>query len=654
MKVPFLRSIGAKLFGLIVICMVMAVLGVSLQNHGYFRTYLDIQIADDMVRQAQESANSVEGVVENWTGQIALIMHNLDRQERSQWPDLAQGFIASNRELVAFEVFGDGDAGVESRAFAWTANGEEEKRFDDKDPKEVAGQLQSLTSTWVKDLKAKGEAKRKMFLRSDAVALHVPLLSIAIPFEAKTGGARLWAVLTVWQTRLAAALPKSPQIETFMIDNDGTVFASQVVAAVLEGRSLKDAELTRVALKGDAPYGFRKITTSGKESLGAYYSLDGLGMSIVMERDARQAYAAVDSVVKRTALWAWLFVLVSILLSYFVASGMTKNIRLVAQSTQKVAGGDFENLTMPKSRDEIGGLGQSVQYMAKQIQGLLKESVEKARMATELDTAHMVQKTFIPDQSIDCGTLKITGRHQTASECGGDWWGHFNLSPGVDFLCIADATGHGVPAALITAMVYSSTTIIAQSNVQRGDATLSPIAVLQQINSLLWLAGHGRLTMTFMAAIIDSNKGEVTIANAGHNFPAVIPRDVEDERLAKKEDSMRRRYKQLIARGGILGMYETLVATEKSFTLKKGDKILFYTDGMTECKGADGNAWGLLGLNKTLAELADGSIDDMKKGLIETVLAYNGAAPLADDITVVVAELLDEGVAHHAPVRRSA
>ena len=95
MKVPFLRSIGAKLFGLIVICMVMAVLVLSLQNHGYFRTYLDTQIADDMVRQAQEAGNSVEAVVENWTGQIALTMHTLDRQERSLWPELAQSFVPS-------------------------------------------------------------------------------------------------------------------------------------------------------------------------------------------------------------------------------------------------------------------------------------------------------------------------------------------------------------------------------------------------------------------------------------------------------------------------------------------------------------------------------------------------------------------------------
>lgn len=648
MKVPFLRSIGAKLFGLIMICMVMAVLGVSLQNHGYFRTYLDTQIADDMVRQAQEAGNSVEAVIENWTGQIALTMHGLDRQDRAQWPEFAQGFVASNRELVAFEVFEDGASGLESKVFAWTPNGEEEKRFDDKDPKALAGKLQELTGGWVKELKGKDTAGRRMFLKNVAPALGAPLLSISIPFEAKADGSRLWAALTVWQTRLAAALPKSQQIESFMVDQDGKVFVSQAVQAVVEARSLKDSELTRAALSGDAPYGFRKLERQdGNASLGAYCSLANLGMSIVMERDARQAYLAVDSILKRTALWVWLFVLVSVLLSYFVASGMTKNIRLVAQSTQKVAGGDFEGLTMPKSRDEIGGLGQSVQYMAKQIQGLLKDSVEKARMATELDTAHMVQKTFIPDQSIDCGKLKITGRHQTASECGGDWWGHFNLAPGLDFLCIADATGHGVPAALITAMVYSSATIIAQ-NVKRSQAKLSPIDVLQQVNSLLWLAGNGRLTLTFLAAVIDSNTGEVTIANAGHNFPAVIPRREDDERLAKREDAVRRRYKQLIVRGGILGMYEAAVATEKSFHLKPGDKLLFYTDGMTECKGADGNAWGLLGLNKALTQLADAPIDDMKRGLIETVLAFNGAAPLADDVTVVVAEWPEQAEAVRA------
>ncbi len=653
MEVPFFRSIGAKLFGLIVICMVMAVLGVSLQNHGYFRTYLDTQIADDMVRQAQEAANSVESVVENWTGQIALTMHNLDRQDRAQWNDLAQSFVASNRELVAFEVLEETPKGVDSRVFAWTATSEEEKRFDDKDPKQLATDLQTKTLVWVKTLA--GTNKEKLLLRNDAPDLHVPILSLAIPFEAKTGAGRLWAVLSVWQTRLAAALPKSGQIESFMVDNQGRVFASQVVAAVVEGKSLKDSELAKTALSGDAPFGFRKIERAGgNDSLGSYYTLATLGLIIVMERDARQAYMAIDSIVKRTALWAWMFVLISVLLSYFVASGMTKNIRLVAQSTQNVAGGNFENLTMPRSRDEIGGLGQAVQYMAQQIQHLLKESVEKARMATELDTAQMVQKTFIPDQSIDCGTLKITGRHQTASECGGDWWGHFNLSPGVDFLCIADATGHGVPAALITAMVYSSATVIAQGNKKRGNATLSPTAVLEQINSLLWLAGNGRLTMTFMAAVIDSNKGEVIIANAGHNFAAVIPRSVDDERLSKKEDAARRRYKQLIVRGGILGMYEGLTASEKTFPLKTGDKILFYTDGMTECKGADGNAWGLLGLNKALTALADGPIDDMKKGLIETVLKYNGTAPLADDITVVVAEVLGQVAAQPELERKSA
>src|SRR5690606_15173135 len=106
--------------------------------------------------------------------------------------------------------------------------------------------------------------------------------------------------------------------------------------------------------------------------------------------------------------------------------------------------GNFDLRLASASQDEIGALSQSFNVMSEKIRGLIQESMEKVRMEGELAIASTVQQTLIPPPDFKNENLEIRSHYQSASECGGDWWGFFGVGDRVAVF-IADATGHGLP-----------------------------------------------------------------------------------------------------------------------------------------------------------------------------------------------------------------
>ena len=124
-------------------------------------------------------------------------------------------------------------------------------------------------------------------------------------------------------------------------------------------------------------------------------------------------------------------------------------------ATQRIAEGNFETKVEIPSSDEIGALSDSFNFMSDEITRFMGEMKEKARLENEVKVAQLVQSSFFPNDDITIGPVDISAFYQPASECGGDWWGYVE-DENVLVLIIADATGHGVPAALLTATANCS------------------------------------------------------------------------------------------------------------------------------------------------------------------------------------------------------
>ncbi|MCB0386337.1 MAG: HAMP domain-containing protein, partial [Bdellovibrionales bacterium] len=183
------------------------------------------------------------------------------------------------------------------------------------------------------------------------------------------------------------------------------------------------------------------------------------GLQVVSFVPKKAALATVRLLVFKSSLFLILLIGLASLLSVFGAHHLTDALKRLFEATHKVAQGDFDLEIDVDSEDEVGGLTRGFNHMTQEIKRLLAETAEKARMETELATAKTVQATLFPETNFRSGSIEIKGYYEPASECGGDWW-YYNKVGNKTFLWIGDATGHGVPAALVTSAARSASRIL--------------------------------------------------------------------------------------------------------------------------------------------------------------------------------------------------
>lgn len=129
--------------------------------------------------------------------------------------------------------------------------------------------------------------------------------------------------------------------------------------------------------------------------------------------------------------------------------------------------------------------------------------------------------------------LLVSGYYCPATECGGDLWGYFEIKKDVFALFIADAMGHGVPAALITALAYSSYKTIEDLMISQKSQLDSPDDILKALNRVIFSALEGKIHMTCFLAVIDLNTKKMTYSNAGHNFPLRLSKKYQNQNQYK-------------------------------------------------------------------------------------------------------------------------
>jgi serine phosphatase RsbU (regulator of sigma subunit) len=155
---------------------------------------------------------------------------------------------------------------------------------------------------------------------------------------------------------------------------------------------------------------------------------------------------------------------------------------------------------------------------------------------------------------------QIAVYYQPAREVGGDFYDFLKLPEGRLGLIVGDATGHGMPAALVMA----TTRGMLRAGTQISD---SPSEALERVNNSLYPEIPPNMFVTCLAAILDSRTGRLQYANAGHDLPYL--------RHAHGVSELR-------ATGMPLGMMPNRSYEQKEITLKPGDSILLYSDGLVE------------------------------------------------------------------------
>jgi sigma-B regulation protein RsbU (phosphoserine phosphatase) len=326
-------------------------------------------------------------------------------------------------------------------------------------------------------------------------------------------------------------------------------------------------------------------------------------------------------------------------ISTLLSNRMTRHIKSITDATMAIARGNFSERINHKGRDEMALLSNSVDSMSSQIVDLLESKVAAVRQEKELETARLVQSTLLPKISKQHDVISVHGRSKSASECGGDWWGYFPIDEHRHYIFIADATGHGVGAALVTAIAYSVCKVLSAFQNTKSNTPPSPANILQYLNQTLYESGGGATSLTCFAACLDLRDGTMTFANAGHNHPlywhASSPSDEELSNAQKRKLL----HRKLQAKGDPLGVLPDCQFEEQHLTLSAGDRLMLYTDGLFECRNSDGNPWSEKAMRSVSDSMRDLSSEECVNEMMSSAFRYFDDTPIADDITVVVLDI---------------
>jgi serine phosphatase RsbU (regulator of sigma subunit)/predicted ester cyclase len=247
-------------------------------------------------------------------------------------------------------------------------------------------------------------------------------------------------------------------------------------------------------------------------------------------------------------------------------------------------------------------------------QRLEQEVRERERVEQELQVARRIQQAALPSEVPTLEGWQITPFYQPAREVGGDFYDFHLLSEGRLGLVVGDATGKGVPAAL----VMSTTCGMLQVTAQALDSS-SPGEVLERVNETLLARIPPSMFVTCFYAILDPKSGRLSYANAGHDLPY----------LHRTGDA-----EELRARGMPLGLMPEMGYEEKEIVMGAGDRVLFYSDGLVEAHDPKGEMFGFPRLRALVAEHDDER--SLVDSLLEELYSFTGEGwEQEDDITLL-------------------
>ena len=437
----------------------------------------------------------------------------------------------------------------------------------------------------------------------------------------------------------------------YSLDNDQTthildknqvdIYSGELYKAMFSRKGYANKVIR--SIKSDSGAGFisNVIEKNKKKVNVTFFQLPQYDLSIVFHKRTANLIDSIMETLIKVGLKISLVFLISIMAAYLLTRSITSKLEQVFDATVKIASGDFEHQIPIRSHDEIGLLAYSVNRMSGMIRDLLLSQKEKFLLEKELETAQMVQNTFFQNTTVDTGQFRISSYYVPASQCGGDWWGHFDLGPGIKLIVIGDATGHGVPAALITAIAYTTANTFADE-ITRSKVMKPPSLLLSQLNKVLNATLDGKLCMTFYAMIFDANKQTVTFSNGGHVFPLLLPVDGSDERLTSPRSKKMKIPIKIISENkgsSILGIEDKTVFDDAEIQIKPGDRFILYTDGITEAVNNKGKMMGNRGFIKMLQNINSKNIQVITDHVIEKTVDFNHSGDVfEDDVTLVVVE----------------
>ena len=313
-------------------------------------------------------------------------------------------------------------------------------------------------------------------------------------------------------------------------------------------------------------------------------------------------------------------------LAWLLANRISTPLRDLHRAVGRVSTGDFDfYLPSVRSRDEVGDLNLALRTMRtslkKHIEDLAAAIAARERLAGELEVATRIQMSFLPGGGRFSKALpaaSVFARVIPARAVGGDLYEVIPLPDGRFFVTIGDVSDKGTPAALLMARVMTMARLLVPS--ARDLGSLATV-----LNTQLEEGNTESMFTTLFGAIVDPRVSQVRCVSAGHNPPMVVAKS--GVRILSVES------------GRPLGLFEGSQYVESTFRLEPGERLVLYTDGVTEAFDTERVEFGEQRLVALLEKVGmTGSAEELGAAILREVSEFAGEAPQSDDITVVIVD----------------
>ena len=388
--------------------------------------------------------------------------------------------------------------------------------------------------------------------------------------------------------------------------------------------------------------------------------LEGKGHTVLVAVDGEQAWEIFENHQPRLVVTDWRMPkLDGLQLCEKIRDFQTAHytyVLILTSTTEKeamalgFAAGADDFMTKPFNREELNWRVQSgmrvIQLhstLEKRIHQLddARKELEDAnqQMKQGLEAAAKTQQSLLPKSPPDDQSIRCSWSYEPSDHLGGDSINIFRLTENKVGFFIADVCGHGLPSALLAVSLHRVLTpVLGQASLLTGDKNVDPLELFSDPGRVLTEVNH-RFPMkiengeyfTAVYGVVDTEKGELRYAGAGHPNPVLV--------------SPNQKISLLATEGFPIGFDDEVVYATQVMPLNAGDRIYVYSDGVVECQNPAGNMFGMERLTEELKNNLDKPIEETVQHLVRE--RANWEQGQEDDISMILLEFLG------SPVKRN-
>jgi len=294
---------------------------------------------------------------------------------------------------------------------------------------------------------------------------------------------------------------------------------------------------------------------------------------------------------------------------------MTRNLDLLTKGATELAKGDLSVRVPVKTKDEFGKLAETFNRMAHDLGEHQKQLIEQEKLQNELEMCRRIQAELLPRRPFRSSFVEAQGLSIPARQVGGDFFNYFALRDNEVALVVGDVSGKGIAAALLMANLQATL----EARVPLG-TDLADLAY--RLDGEIADNTPPEVYVAVFIAILDEKTGTLRYVNAGHHPQFLLYADGSVERLEST--------------GRPLGILPGRPYEERKVSLKPGDSLFLYTDGLVEAENAAGVPFGLERLQVLLVELRGGRAENVLSSIEQRLNEHRAGLESSDDATMMV------------------